>query len=587
MSKDFRPDPDDPRGPAGPGPGGSDAGLPEADDTGTETWGGGARTTVADSLLESAPTPTPGHIGPYRILSKLGTGGMGTVYLADQVEPVQRRVALKIMRSRYSTEEGRIRFETERQAMARLQHPNVAQIFEAGTTDEGHPYFVMELVGGAQITAFCDQKNLRISRRLELFRDVCAGVHHAHQKGIIHRDLKPSNVLVTEDGSRPVPKIIDFGIAKTFGEEEISDSQVTGDRLIGTPAYLSPEAARMDGGVLDLDTRADVYSLGIVLYEILVGARPFDDTSGLFELLRHIASEEPPSPHATWLRLAPGKKRQLATRRDSDPTGVASRLRGDLEWIVLKAIAKDRQHRYDSAAALAADIDRHLRHVPVEASPPSRIYRIRKFIRRRSGTVAGIAGILLTLAGGLAARSIEADRANRAARAAETARLETEVALREAERARLEAAEVSAFLLDLFKVSDPGQAKGESVTARELLDEAARKVRTGFEGQPEARARFMQTIADVYRKLGLFDPALGLADEALDLRRLHLDGGHPDVAESLSGIAALYASLGRYAEAVPLLQEALEIREASLPDNDQRIANTLNDLANLYTELDR
>ncbi|MEM8998020.1 MAG: serine/threonine-protein kinase, partial [Acidobacteriota bacterium] len=231
MPKDLPPEPADPtRDPAQPDRGGADAGRPAGDDTGAETWSGGARTTVADSLLESAPTPTPGHIGPYRILNKLGTGGMGTVYLADQMEPVKRRVALKIMRSRYSSEEGRIRFETERQAMARLQHPNVAQIFEAGTTDEGYPYFAMELVGGAQITTFCDQKNLRISRRLELFRDVCAGVHHAHQKGIIHRDLKPSNVLVTQDGSRPVPKIIDFGIAKTFGEEEISDSQVTGDR---------------------------------------------------------------------------------------------------------------------------------------------------------------------------------------------------------------------------------------------------------------------------------------------------------------------------------------------------------------------
>ncbi|MEO1087406.1 MAG: serine/threonine-protein kinase, partial [Acidobacteriota bacterium] len=266
MPKDPSPESTDPqRGPATPDRSGSVVDPFRADETDIETRSEGARTTVADSLRESAPTPTPGHIGPYRILSKLGTGGMGTVYLADQVEPVKRRVALKIIRSRYSSEEGRIRFETERQAMARLQHPNVAQIFEAGTTDEGHPYFVMELVGGAQITAYCDQKGLRISQRLKLFRDVCAGVHHAHQKGIIHRDLKPSNVLVAEDGASPVPKIIDFGIAKTFGDEEISDSQVTGDRLIGTPAYLSPEAARMDGGVLDLDTRADVYSLGILL----------------------------------------------------------------------------------------------------------------------------------------------------------------------------------------------------------------------------------------------------------------------------------------------------------------------------------
>ena len=536
---------------------------------------------------QTRTTPMPGSIGTYRILNKLGTGGMGTVYLAEQVEPVKRQVALKVIRSRYSTDEGRIRFETERQAMARLQHPNVAQIFEAGTTEDGHPFFVMELIEGRQITTFCEEKRLRISERLELFRSICAGVHHAHQKGIIHRDLKPSNVLIAEDEGRPVPKIIDFGIAKTLDDDEMSSSQVTGDRMLGTPAYLSPEAARLGRAPQDLDTRADVYALGILLYEILVGCRPYDDTDGLFELLRRITEGEPPSPHDLWQQLDVEERQRLATERRGDPTAIGHRLRGDLEWIILKAIARDRHDRYDSAAALAADIERHLQHEPVEASPPSKIYRLRKFIRRRSGVVAALGGVMLALGLGLAARTIEADRANRAAQEAIAARLETEAALQEAEQARAEAAQVSDFLLDIFRVSDPSTAQGQTVTARELLDEAATKVRDGFADQPTARARFMRTIADVYRKLGLYDPSLELAEESLELRREHLPARHPDIAESLSGLAALYAGLGRFEEAAPLLEESLEIRMEALASDAPEIALTLNDLANVYTELGR
>ena len=531
----------------------------------------------------------PQQIGAFRILEELGSGGMGTVFLATQTEPVERTVALKVMRSHYLDEVGRVRFETERQAMARLQHPFVAQIFEAGTTDEGQPYFVMERVEGLPITDYCDHHRLSVQERLRLFRDVCEGVHHAHQKGIIHRDLKPSNILVTRVDRRHVPKIIDFGIAKTFGHaarKGDADLEVTGERLLGTPAYLSPEAAHLREDRVDLDTRSDVYSLGILLYELLAGRRPFHDSeANLYQVLHQIAMEEPSGPSTSWNGLGEDQRRRIAERRHIDTAGLGRQLRGDLDWIVLKAIAKRRSDRYDSASALAADVDRHLRHEPVVAGPPSTFYRVRKFVRRRAGTVAAVLAIVLALGAGLVARTQEARRANREKAAAIAAREETETALEVAEKARAESAEVSQFLVDLFRLSDPGQAKGGTVTARELLAEGAAKVRTGFEGQPQARARFMQRIADIYRKLGLYDEALELAKEGLALRREHLPPRHLELAESLNGLATLYAQLGRFEDAEPLLREALDIRRERLPPDDLFLATTINNLANLMIDL--
>ncbi len=531
----------------------------------------------------------PERIGPYRILSLLGSGGMGSVFLAEQTEPLQRRVALKIMRSRFLDSEGRIRFEAERHAMARLQHPNVAQIFEADATEEGHPYFAMEYVAGDTITEYCDAKRLSIDDRLELFRDVCAGVQHAHQKGLIHRDLKPSNILVAETDEGPVPKIIDFGIAKALDDPLVESAEFTGDRLIGTPAYLPPEAVATEGGKVDVDTRSDVYALGVMLYELLVGSRPFDDSSGnLFEVLRRITTSQAPEPSRRWSQLDVSTRSAVAEQRKIDTTTLRRSLRGDLDWIVSKAIAKDREQRYGSAADLAADLRRHLRHEPVEASPPSTVYRLKKFVRRRLGAVVSALLVVLALAAGLVARTLEARRANREAAAAVAARQETETALAKAEQARRETAEVADFLAGIFQLSDPGEAKGSSVTARELLDAAAGEMRGfGFTDQPLARARFMQSIADIYRKLGLYDTAQEFFEEAIQIRRQHLPADHPDVAESLNGLAILHANLGRFEEAEPLLREALEIREQALGARDLKVAMSLNNLANLYTELER
>ncbi len=530
----------------------------------------------------------PEEIGPYRVIERLGSGGMGAVFLAEQTEPVQRLVAVKIMRSIFADLEAKARFGAERQAMARLQHPNIAQIFAADSTDEGHPYFVMEHVKGEQIVRYCDHKRLPIKDRLLLFCDVCSGAQHAHQKGIIHRDLKPSNILVAEIEGRPVPKIIDFGIAKALDRPLAEDAVVTGDRLIGTPAYLSPEAANLAGDPLDLDTRSDVFSLGILLYELLVGHRPFDDeNTNLFQVLQRIAVEEPTGPSTRWSDLDVDTRDVIAQQRHLEPAALHKSLRGDLDWIVLKAIARDRDQRYPSTAALAADIQRYLRHEPVEASPPSNLYRFQKFVRRRLGAVISAAVVVLALVIGFAARTLEAERANREAAAAIEARRQTEVALEEAEQARSEAAEVSKFLIDLFSVSDPGEARGNTVTARELLDNASREIRRDLADQPLVRARFMQTMAEVYRKLGLYEKAAPLFDQALADRKANLPPDHLDIALSLNGKAALLAALGDSEAALPLFVEALDIRQRALGPDDPRLAPSLSNLGNLYTDLER
>lgn len=544
------------------------------------------RPAVRGGAAKASSIDMPGRIGAYRIQEKLGEGGMGSVFLAEQSEPFKRQVAIKIMRSPFPDSEHRFRFEAERQAMARLQHPNVAQIFEASTTPEGYPYFAMEHVPGDQITTYCDQNRLSITERLDLFQDVCAGVQHAHQKGIMHRDLKPSNILVTEAAGRPVAKIIDFGIAKAIDQPLTEGPLLTGDRLIGTPGYLSPEAAMMGDGEVDIDTRSDIYSLGIVLYELLVGHRPFD-SANLFQVLQKIATEEPASPSKRWSQLDIATREAVAARRQISSASFLGALRGDLDWIVLKAIAKDRQERYGSVAELAADLRRHLRHEPVEASPPSTIYRISKFVRRRLGTVVATALVLVALAGGFLARTLEARRANREAAAAIEARQQTEVALEKAEQARAEADEVTRFLLGLFELSDPSEAKGNAVTARELLDTGAENARVALADQPLVQGRFLQTIADVYSELGLYDVAEGLFDEVLEIRREHLPPGHFDIIETLNGIAVLRARLGKFAQAAPLFEEVLAMREEALGRDDIRVAVSLVNLATVYDDLGR
>ena len=536
---------------------------------------------------DSPSGATPQRIGPYRILGQLGQGGMGVVYLAEQTEPVRRRVALKMLRSGLPHRELQIRFEAERQAMARLHHPNVAQLYEAGSTEGGRPYFVMERVDGIPITEYCDRARLGIRDRIELFQAVCEGVQHAHEKGLLHRDLKPSNILVTEDNGRPVPKVLDFGIAKAIDQPLVEGTLTTGERVIGTPAYLSPEAVSSGSGI-DVDTRSDVYSLGVMLYELLVGVRPFETQGVAFvRVLRKISEEEPTGPSVKWSDLEPETRAHLAESRRHDVASLPRRLRGDLDWIVMKAIAKDRGERYPSAANLAADLGRHLREEPVEASPPSVLYRMRKFARRRRGVVTAAAALLLSLVLGLTGTLVNLERAQR----------EAERASREAERANQEAAatqqaleeteEISDFLQSLFEVSDPSEARGNTVTARELLDRGAEKIRAELESRPLTRARFMVTIGEVYESLGLYDQAEPLLEDALATRETELEEDSLEIARVVNSLGRLRFTQGRLDDAGRHFRRALEIRERMLEPDHPDLASSLNHLAFLLTNQGR
>ena len=420
----------------------------------------------------------PKRIGPYRILQKIGIGGMGEVYEAQQETPLRRRVALKIIKWGMDTEQVVLRFESERQALALMDHPNVARVIDAGATEQGRPFFVMELVKGIPITDFCDASQLPLGDRLELFNEVCRGVQHAHQRGIIHRDIKPSNILVTDLDGVATPKIIDFGVAKATSQQLTEQTVFTElGQWIGTPEYMSPEQAGMSG--FDLDTRTDVYSLGVLLYELLVGVQPFAPeelrSSGFDEMRRKIREQDPPRPSSrvtTTGKTSP----EIAERLQIDPPALARLLRGDLDWIVMKALEKDRNRRYGSPEELATDIERHLKDEPVLASPPSTSYRIGKFVRRNRLAVtaalliafAVVAGILGTTAGWLRAR-------------------------REAEAAR----RVSNVMVSMYGDLNPSTLRGGASTPTEILDRATESVEQELGDDPLVQARLMTTLGPV------------------------------------------------------------------------------------------
>jgi non-specific serine/threonine protein kinase/serine/threonine-protein kinase len=513
--------------------------------------------------LEGLELKSGERIAHYSIQRLLGEGGMGEVWEAEQREPVRRRVALKLIRAGMNNKEVVARFESERQALALMDHPNIARVFDAGATEQGRPYFVMEYVQGERITAYCDRHRLTTRERLGLFIEVCDGVQHAHHKGVIHRDIKPSNLLVSIQDDRPMPKIIDFGVAKATSRRLTDKTMVTQlGMLIGTPEYMSPEQAEMT--TLDIDTRTDVYSLGVVLYELLVGAPPFEfdelRRAGVDELRRKVREDEPPSPSNRFISLG-GTSTRIAAERRTDPPSLARQLRGELDWIVMRALEKDRTRRYASPAELAADIRRHLNDEPVLAGPPSTVYRVRKFVRRHRLGVTAASMVLLALVIGATAVTFGMLRA----RTAEAG----------AKQDAATAEQVSGFLVGLFQVSDPSRARGNTITAREILDEGARRIRGELIDQPEVQARMMATIGAVYRGLGLYDSAQELLEEALVIREAHLAPDDPAILWNLFDLAWLAMELNDYTRAVEITERSMPLARQILDPDSAELARVL------------
>lgn len=502
--------------------------------------------SAADFVPRGQPE-LPRRIGAYHILKILGEGGMGVVYLALQTEPIERRVALKVIRQGLHYTSIRARFDSERQALARLSHPGVGQVYEAGDTADGSPYFAMELIEGPRLSEFCDRKRLGIEERIQLFKRVCDAIHHVHQKGVVHRDIKDDNILVAVStlDAEPQPKVIDFGIARALDQSEGEDRLTRVGRFIGTPGYLSPEMIEGTGGD---DLRVDVYALGALLYKLLVGELPFEQgRSSVMSLFRRMIDEDAPTMSRRLADMPEAVRTRRAELRRLSPSAWRRRLRGDLNAIAAKALAREPEDRYGSAAEMADDLERHLSYEPIRAETATWWPRTKKFAHRYRGTVLSVALVLVVLAGGLWARSQEAARANREAAAAR---------------------EVSDFLVELFEVSDPGESLGEEITARELLDRGSERLRRELEDQPLTRARLLDTIGVVYQRLGLFDASVAHLEESLALRRLELGDMHPDVLESLVHLGQAQWSRGTLVDAEPILRQAVEgWRQQGAPRN--------------------
>ena len=519
------------------------------------------RTAPGDGA-EVAPPEHPEAIGPYRILGVLGEGGMGVVYEAEQSEPLKRRVALKVIRLGMDSRAVVARFEAERQALARMEHGGIARVYDAGVSERGRPWFAMEFVDGVPITTYCREKRLDLAARLALFAQVCDAVQHAHQKGVIHRDLKPGNVLVTEVDDRPVPKVIDFGIAKAVGERLTDLTLHTQHGLmIGTPGYMAPEQTRVEQ---DADTRADVYSLGVILYELLAGRLPFEAeelrAAGLEGIHRIIREVEPPRP---------SRAVHMPSSENADKS-VARRLRGDLDWIVMRCLEKERDRRYGSPQDLARDVTRYLNDEPVDAGPPTARYKVGKFVRRHR------LGVGLTAAAAAATIGVTVALA---------------VLLGQAREARAEAEEQAAIATaandflrdDLLAAADPARL-GREVTVAEVLDLASGNADDRFADQPAVAASVRVTLGTTYRALGQFDEALEEFERALKIAEREFGPSDPRTIDLLHEISITYADRGEFIEAEAAYERAIASAERSLGPDNATTLNMRGNLALLYLE---
>lgn len=507
-------------------------------------------------------------IDRYLLLEILGAGGMGEVYLAEQEEPIHRKVALKIIKLGMDTKEVIARFESERQALALMDHVNIAKVFDAGATEQGRPYFVMEYVQGIPITHYCDRYRLSTRERLGLFAKVCYAIHHAHQKGIIHRDIKPSNVLVSRQNGDAIPMVIDFGVAKATNQRLTERTVFTEQgQLIGTPEYMSPEQADPTG--LHVDTTSDVYSLGVLFYELLTGALPFESgtlrTADFDEIRRIIREEVPPKPSSRLSTLGE-RAADIASRRRTSVSALAKRVRGELDWIAMRAMEKDRSRRYQSASECALDVERYLRDEPVIAGPPSTAYKLAKLVKRHKRAVGSLMLVITALAVGLGFSTTMFFRA-------ESAREQAESEARKAEH-------INTFLQDMLGSVDPAE-QGRDVSVREVLDKAATQIETELAGEPEIRAAVRNTIGATYTALGLYDAAEQHLREALATRQRVLGDEHPDVATGMNNLATLLRLRGNHTEAEPLLRQTIAMRRRLFGEEHPEIASALNDFATL------
>lgn len=579
----------------------------------------------ADATVSTGPSSLgdafeqPGTmIGHFKLMKVLGEGGFGTVYLAEQLQPVKRQVALKIIKLGMDTRQVIARFEAEKQALALMDHPGIAKVFDAGSTTSGRPYFVMELVEGVPVTQYCDRQRLRTRQRLELFGEICSAVQHAHQKGVIHRDIKPSNVLVSEVDGKPVPKVIDFGIAKATSARLTEKTIFTQEaQFIGTPAYMSPEQTGVSD--LDVDTRSDIYSLGVLLYEMLSGSTPFDSqqllSAGFAEIQRIIREDEPPLPSSKASRLG-DKLDETAEYRQLRGPQLIKRLKGELDWIVMKCLEKDRSRRYETANGLAQDVLRYLSNEPVVASPPSRTYRLKKLMVRNRAVFAAGTVMAVLLAAGVVGTSVGLVRARQAEREAVSEASKSE--------------QVARFLTDMLAGVGPSAARGRDTgMLEEILLETHQNIGQELVDQPEVEGEIRSHLGQTYYDLGRLEQAreqyelardllieahgeenadvarqhsnLGLVHEALqeyeaseaahlkalEIRRKVFAGPEEDLAMNLVNIANLYVNIERYEEAEPMLREGLEQLRLLNEGDDENVAIALNSLGNLMQHLRR